>query len=141
MKRAWSASEQAVSSKKTRPLIGQPAKSANQRSDFLVGKCLNICPLCSFQKTVTLVSICVFSTEEVHNHTGFIWNVMNFHPLTTQISLLKQRQAPFTVLYIIYFKTFSVDFTCKLFSKSILSSQKVKSSKKVWKSSDWRPPF
>ena len=55
-----------------------------------------ICPLCSFQKTVTLVSICVFSTEEVHNHTGFIWNVMNFHPLTTQISLLKQRVAPFT---------------------------------------------
>ena len=96
MKRAWSASEQAVSSKKTRPLIGQPAKSANQRPYFLVGKSLNICPLCSFQKTVTLVSICVFSTEEVHNHTGFIWNVMYFHPLTTQISLLKQRVAPFT---------------------------------------------
>ena len=41
MKRAWSASEQAVSSKKTRPLIGQPAKSANQRPYFLVGKSLN----------------------------------------------------------------------------------------------------
>ena len=38
---AWSASEQAVSSKKTRPLIGQPAKSANQRPYFLVGKSLN----------------------------------------------------------------------------------------------------
>ena len=63
MKRAWSASEQAVSSKKTRPLIGQPAKSANQRPYFLVGKSLNICPLCSFQKTVTLVSIYVFSSQ------------------------------------------------------------------------------
>ena len=65
------------------------------------------------------------------NDPRYMWYVMNFHPLTTQISLLKQRQAPFTVLYIIYFKTFSVDFTCKLFSKSILSSQKWNPLKKV----------
>ena len=40
---------------KTRPLIGQPAQSANQRLVFLAGKSLIICPPCSFQKTVTLV--------------------------------------------------------------------------------------
>ena len=40
--------------------------------------------------------------------------MMNFHPLTTQISLLKQ-----TLLQIIYFKT----FTYKLFSKSLKKRQ------------------
>ena len=42
---------------KTRPLIGQPAQSANQRLVFLAGKSLIICPPCSFLKTVTLGTV------------------------------------------------------------------------------------
>ena len=48
---------------------------------------------------------------------------MNFYLDATQISLLKQSVAPFTVLQIVNPKTFSDDFTCKVFS---ISSEKVK---------------
>ena len=61
--------------------------------------------------------------------------LMSFYPNAPKISLLKQGLAPFTMLQNIYFKTFSEYFTCKLFSKSILSSQKwnpIKNSTDSW---------
>ena len=55
---------------------------------------------------------------------------MNFYPDATEISFLKQRVAPFTVLQIVNPKNFSEDFTCKVFSLSIPELRQLKSSKK-----------
>ena len=56
---------------------------------------------------------------------------MNFYWNSPQVYFLKQRMAPFTVLQILDFMNFLEDFTCKLFSKYILSSDKWNSLNKV----------
>ena len=89
-----------------------------------------------------LTVTCIPVVEDIFEFRAVkIWIIMNFYPDTTQISLLKQRVAPFTVLQIVNAKTFSEDFTCKVFSLSIPSSDNwnpLKKSKDSWFRALWR---
>ena len=69
----------------------------------------------------------------------YIWR--NIYPDATQISLDWSINAPFTVLQIVNPKTFSEDFTCKVFSISIPSSDNwnpLKKSRDSWFGAYWR---